>query len=100
MILWGVLLGFIKTLAISLLHILAAYLLVFWGLAFLVRWTGVPEVAPVVALFFSFPILMIGILRASFDSYRRIPALGWVGAGMMVSVGTVFLVAIVINNKL
>ena len=98
MILWGVLLGFIKTLFVSLLHILAAYLLVFWGLVFLAKWTGVPEVAPVVALFFSLPILMTGILRTSFSSYREIPALGWVGAGMMVSVGTVFLVAIIISK--
>ena len=98
MILWSVLLGFIKTLLISLLHILAAYLLVFGGLVFLAKWTGVPEVAPIVALFFSLPVLMIGILRASFGAYREIPALGWVGAGMMVSVGTVFLVAIILNK--
>ncbi len=90
--------SFAKTLVICFLHIVAAYALVFWSLAFLVRWTGVPTVAPLVALFLSLPTLMIGVCYASFDGYRRIPSLAWLGAGMMVSFGIVLLVAVVLSK--
>ena len=87
-----------KTLVVCLLHIVVAYALTFWGLVSLARWTGVPTVAPIVALFFSLPVLAIGILHLSFGGYRRIPPIAWISTGMMVSFGAVFLIAIVVSK--
>ena len=87
-------LEFTTKLGVVLLHIVTAYLSLLLGLVYLVRWTGVAEVAAIVALFISLPILIVGVLNLSFGGYRRIPPLGWVGVSMMLAAG-VFLVALI-----
>ena len=74
-------------LAMVLLHIATAFLLILLSLAYLVRWTGIPEIAAIVALFISLPILIIGILNLSFGGYSRIPPFGWVGVIMILATG-------------
>ena len=86
---------FLTKLGMMLLHIAAAFLLTLLSLAHLVRWTGIPEIAAIVALFISLPILIVGVLNLSFDGYSRIPPLGWVGVVMMLATG-VFLVALIL----
>ena len=75
----------------ALLHVLASWLTLIAGFAFVVRQTGEPGSILVVALFISLPILIQGVLALAFGSYRRVPALGWILTGMLEVMGVVFL---------
>ena len=88
-------LEFLTKLGVVLLHIAAAFLLLLLGLVYLVRLTGVVEVAAIVALFISLPVLIVGVLYLSFDGYGRIPPVGWVGVVMMLVTG-VFLIGVIL----
>ena len=87
---------FLTKLGMVLLHIAAAFLFTLLSLAYLVPWTGIPEIAAIVALFISLPILIIGVCSTCLSmATARIPTLGWVGVIMMLATG-VFLVAIIL----
>ena len=88
-------LEFLTKLGVVLLHLATAFLLLLLGLVYLVRWTGVVEVAAIVALFISLPILIVGVLYLSFDGYGHIPPVGWVGVVMMLVTG-VFLIGVIL----
>ena len=81
----------------ALLHVLAAWLVLVAGFAFVVRQTGEPGSALVVALFISLPILIQGVLVLLFGSYRRVPELGWIVTGMLEVVGAVFLLFLLLR---
>ena len=76
---------------LGLLHVLAAWLALAAGFAFVVRQTGEPASILVVALFISLPLLIQGILALMFGSYRCIPELGWILTGLLEVTGLVFL---------
>ncbi len=76
---------------LALLHVLASWLALVAGFAFVVRQTGEPGSIVVVALFISLPILIQGVLVLAFGGYRRVPELGWILTGMLEVMGCVFL---------
>lgn len=80
----------------ALLHVLASWLALVAGFAFVVWQTGVAESIVVVALFISLPILIQGLLALAFGSYRRVPALGWIVTGMLEAMGVVFLLFLLV----
>jgi len=88
---------FLQRLCITLLHIGAAWFLIAFSLAYLVRWTGIVALSVVVALFVSLPILVIGVLYMIFDGYRRIPGVTWVGVSMLLLAGVFFLVGMLVR---
>ncbi len=75
----------------GLLPILAPWLALVAGFAWVERQTGEPATILIVAYFISLPLLIQGILALMFGSYRRIPELGWMLTGMLEVTGLVFL---------
>lgn len=88
--------GYLGGVFLALLHVLASWLALVAGFAFVVRQTGEPGSILVVALFVSLPILIQGVLPLAFGSYRRVPALGWIVTGMLEAMGVVFLLFLLV----
>lgn len=76
---------------LGLPHILASWLALVAGFAFVVRQTGEPASILVVAYFISLPLLIQGTLALLFGGYCHIPELGWILTGMLEVTGLVFL---------
>ena len=83
--------SYLEGVVLALLHVLASWLALVAGFAFVVRQTGEPGSILVVALFISLPILVQGILALAFGGYRRVPELGWILTGMLEVMGIAFL---------
>lgn len=88
--------GHLEGVVTALLHVLASWLLLVAGFAFVVRQTGEPGSIVVVALFISLPILIQGVLVLLFGSYQRVPELGWIVTGMLEAMGVVFLLFLLV----